>query len=178
MRGEIDFVDDQQIRAGHARSTFTRNLVAARYVDHVDRRVHELRAEARREVVAAALEEHDIEGGMTRGELVQRIEIHRRVFANRGVGTPARLHADDPVGRQRLTADEKLHVLAREDIVGDHAEAIAIPHRLAERVDECGFPGSDRTADPDADGRVLCIHGELRAPCVVVQSTAARVQAL
>ena len=57
--------------------------------------------------------------------------------------------------RQRLAAHEKLHVLAREDVVGDHAEPIAVAHRLAQRVDERGLPRTDRSADADAHG--LCV---------------------
>ena len=58
-------------------------------------------------------------------------------------------------GGQRLAADEELHVLAREDVVGDHAEAVAVAHRLAQRVDERRLAGADRPADPDPEGRFL-----------------------
>ena len=66
----------------------------------------------------------------------------------------AGLDADDAIGRQRLAAHEKLHVLAREDVVGDDAEPIALAHRLAQRVDERGLARTDRSADADANGLV------------------------
>ena len=48
---EIDLVDHEQVGARDARSALARNLVAARDVDDVDRRIDQLRAEARRQVV-------------------------------------------------------------------------------------------------------------------------------
>ena len=60
---------------------------------------------------------------MARGHLVERVEVHRRVLADRRVRAAAGLHADDAVGRQRLAAHEELHVLAREDVVGDDGPA-------------------------------------------------------
>src|SRR6185295_9680259 len=111
-------------------------------------------AEARGEVIAAALEKDDVEAGMPRGHLVQRVEVQRGVLADGGVRTPAGLHADDPIGRQGFAADEKLHFLAREDVVGDDAEPILLAHRLAQGVDERGFAGADRSTDADANGFV------------------------
>ena len=87
---------------------------------------------------------------MPRRHLVERVEVHRRVLADRGVRATAGLHADDAVRRQRFALDEELHVLAREDVVGDHAQPIAFAQRLAERVDQRSFPRSDRASDADA----------------------------
>ena len=67
--------------------------------------------------------------------------------------TAAGLHADDPVGRERFAAHQELHVFAGEDVVGHHAELIAVAHPLAQRVDQRGLPGSDRPADPEANSR-------------------------
>src|SRR6185503_14091696 len=140
-----------------AGAALARDLVAAGDVDDVDRGIDELGAEARREVVAAALEKNDVEAGMPRGDLLERVEVHRRVLADGGVRAAAGLHADDAVGGQRLAADEKLHVLAREDVVGEDPEAIAVAHRLAQGIDERRLAGSNRPADPDSEG-CLC-HG-------------------
>src|SRR5205823_2947090 len=85
VRREIGLVDHEQIRSRDAGAALARNLVAARDVDHVDGGVDELGAEARGEVVAAALEKHDVEAGMPCGDLVERVEVHRRVLANRTV---------------------------------------------------------------------------------------------
>ena len=83
-------------------------------------------------------------------QLVERVEVHRRVLANRRVRTAAGLHADDAVGGQRLAAHEKLHVLAREDVVGDDAELVVVAHALAQRVDERRLARADRSADAEA----------------------------
>src|SRR5262249_26443505 len=53
VRGEVGLVDHEEIRTGHARTPLTRDLVAPGDVDHIDGRVHELGAEAGRQVVAA-----------------------------------------------------------------------------------------------------------------------------
>ncbi len=53
MGSEIDFVDDKQIRARYSRPAFARYLIACGDVDHIDRQVDQLRAESRREIVAA-----------------------------------------------------------------------------------------------------------------------------
>ena len=86
---------------------------------------------------------------MARGDLVERLEIQRGVLANGRVRAAAGLHADDAIGRQRLTAHEELHVLFREDVVGDHAQAVAVAHRLAQAVDQRRFSRADGSADPD-----------------------------
>src|SRR5262249_10084150 len=85
VRREIDLVDHQEVRARNTGTTFARDLVASGDVDHIDRRVHELGAEAGRQIVAAGLEKDDLEVGVPSGQLVQRVEVHRRVFANGGV---------------------------------------------------------------------------------------------
>ena len=80
-------------------------------------------------------------------QLIQRVEVHRRVLADRRVRAPARLHADDPIRGQRLAANEEFHVLAREDVVRDHADLVGVAHPLAQRIHEGRLPRSDRPAD-------------------------------
>ena len=53
MGGEIDFIDDQQIRPRNARAAFGGNFVSARDVDDVDRQIGEFRREGGGEIVAA-----------------------------------------------------------------------------------------------------------------------------
>ncbi len=64
VRRKIDLVDHQQIRAHDARAALARNLVAARHVDHVDRNVHQFRAERRGQIVAAAFDEDQFQARM------------------------------------------------------------------------------------------------------------------
>ena len=151
VRREIDLVDDQQVRPGDAGAALARNLVAARDVDDVDRRVDQLGAEAGGEVVAAALEKHEIEVGMARASISSSaskfIDASSRiaVCGQPPVWTPMMRSAGE-----RLAADQKLHVLAREDVVGDHAEPVVRRASLAQRVDQRRLAGADRPADPDA----------------------------
>src|SRR5579883_2648157 len=63
QRREIDLVDDQQIRARDARPALARDLVAGGDVDDVEGDIRELRAEGRREIVAAGFDEDEIEAG-------------------------------------------------------------------------------------------------------------------
>ena len=86
---------------------------------------------------------------MASSQIVERVEVHRRVFTNRRVRAAAGLDADDAVGRERPASHQKLHVLSREDVVGDHAETVVVAHALAQGVDERGFPGADRTANSE-----------------------------
>src|SRR5262249_19185279 len=59
--GEIGFVDDEQIRAGHAGTPLARHLVSAGYVDYEDLPVDQPAAERRGEVVAATLNQDQVE---------------------------------------------------------------------------------------------------------------------
>ena len=61
-RGEVRLVDHEEIGGGDAGPALARDLVAAGDVEDEDLTVDESTAEDRREVVAAALEQHEIEG--------------------------------------------------------------------------------------------------------------------
>src|SRR5262245_17430010 len=152
VRRQIDLVDHQQVRARDARTTLARNLVAARDVDDVDRRVRQFRAEAGREIVAAALDEHQLQLRKPAIQLIQRLETDRRVLANRRVRASAGLDADDAIGGERLAAGEELHVLLREDVVGHDRELIVVAHGLAQTVEQGGLAGSYGAADADTNG--------------------------
>lgn len=54
IRGEIDVVDDQQIRADNSRSARTRDPVTPGDMDHIDRDVSRFRTEGNCQIVAAA----------------------------------------------------------------------------------------------------------------------------
>src|SRR6202035_1408895 len=101
MRGEVDLVDDQEVRAGNAGTTLGGDLVAGGDVDHVDGEIGEFRGKGGGEVVAAGFDQHQIETRKFRAHVGDRGEIHRGVLADRGVGAAAGLDAGDAVGRQR-----------------------------------------------------------------------------
>src|SRR5262249_31606594 len=120
--------------------------------DHINGRVHQLGAEAGRQIVAPRLQENDLQIRMPLRQLVESVEVHRRVLADGRVRATARLDADDPISGQRLTAHQKLHVLARENVVREDAEPVALAHRLAQRIDERRFSGPNGSTDADAKG--------------------------
>src|SRR5262245_34734019 len=105
---------------------------------------------------------------MARRHGVERLEVHRRVLADRGVGPPAGLDADDAIRRQRLAAHEEFHVLAREDVVGDDTEPVPLAHRLAQRLDERGLARPHRSANADTERLVHDRNNlECRYCCVI-----------
>src|SRR5271170_7594017 len=107
---KIDFVDYQQARSHDSRPALARNLVAFGDVDHVDSRVPHLGAESRRKIVPATLDDHDSQIGEAPRQLVQRLEIHRGIFADRGMRTSPRLHAEDSLRGQHSPPGKKLRV--------------------------------------------------------------------
>ena len=61
MRGEVDLVHDEQIAADHAGTFLARDVAAARDVDDEDPPVDEIEREGRGEVVAAGLEDEQLD---------------------------------------------------------------------------------------------------------------------
>lgn len=100
-------------------------LVSAGDVDDIDRVVDQLAAVLRGQVVAAALDKEQL-GRVVVHELLEGQEVVADVLADRGMRASAGLDGADRLGRKRLVAMQKLGVLAREDVVGHHPEAMAI----------------------------------------------------
>src|SRR5947199_134440 len=146
---EVDLVDDEQLRARDARPALARDFLALGNVDHVEGRVHELGAEGRGQVIAAALEQQELEVREILQEEVHRLEVYRRVFTNRGVRAPAGLDADDALGRQGTAPDEELRILLRVDVVGDHGHVELVAEPQAERLGQRGLARADGAADAD-----------------------------
>ena len=123
---EIGLVDDQQIGPGDAGAALARDLVAAGDVDHVERQVGQLGAEGGGQVVAAALDDDEVERrGSVRDSAVDGVEVDRRVLADRGVRAAAGLDADDALLGQRAAAHQELRVLLGVDVVGDDGDLVA-----------------------------------------------------
>src|SRR5262249_50703001 len=81
--------------------------------------------------------------------LVDRRQVHRRIFADGGVRAAARFDAHDALGRQRPGARQDQLVFLRVDIVRDDVDVVVVAETLAERFDERGLAGTNRTTDPD-----------------------------
>src|SRR3569623_3329037 len=124
VRREIDFIDYQQIGLGDAGPALARKLVASGDVDHVESQIGQLGTESGAEIVAATLDQHEIEIGKTAAQLVDRGEVHRRILADRRVRTAAGLDADDTLRRQGLVTGEKLRILFGVYVIGHRRERI------------------------------------------------------
>ena len=91
-------------------------------VDHEDLHVGERGREDRGQVVAAALDEDDVQRAGRGLELLDRLEVGGDVVADRRVRAAAGLDRGDPLGRQHAGGAQELGVLGRVDVVGDDAE--------------------------------------------------------
>jgi len=123
-------------RAHDAGSTLARYLVAGRHVDDVQGQVRELRAEGRRKIVPAALNDDQVQVGKAPIKSSMAARSSRRPRGMGRVRTAAGLHADDAFGRQRLAADEKLGVFARINVVSPLRRRCSATQPLAQGVDE------------------------------------------
>src|SRR3954462_14776945 len=154
MRREVDLVDDEKVGAGDAGPALARDLLAAGDVDDVDREVGELGREGRGEVVAAGLDENEIEPRKTPHHGVDRGEFDRAVLADGGVRAAAGLDAHDALLGQGAGDGQDARILLGVDIVGDGAKVVAPAKALAERLHERRLARADRTADADAQRTV------------------------
>ena len=129
-----------------------RDLVAAGDVDDVDAEIRQLRAERGGQVVAAALDDDEVQLGELARQAVDRVEVDRRVLADRRVRAAARLDADDALLGQRPAAHQELGVLLGVDVVRHHGDVVPVAQPLAERVDQRGLARADGPGDADAQG--------------------------
>src|SRR5260370_11842227 len=80
VRCQVNFVDDQQVGAGDARTAFARDFVAPRNIDHVDKHVHQFRAESGGQVVATALAENEFKSRHALSPLPHPSQLHHPPF--------------------------------------------------------------------------------------------------
>src|SRR5262249_32084597 len=92
----------------------------------------ELRAEARRQVVAARLDEDQLERGKAPREARHRLEIDRRILADCRVRAAAGLDADDALGRESVVSHQELRVLLGVDVVRHDRDLVLFAQRAAE----------------------------------------------
>ena len=107
------------------------NLVAGGDVDDVEREIGELGRERRRQIVAAGLDQNEIERGKFLSHLRDGGKVDRGVLADRGVRTAAGLDAGNPLGRQRPGAHQIFGVPFGVDVVGDGGDLVTLPQRFA-----------------------------------------------
>jgi hypothetical protein len=128
-------------------AALARDLFAGGHVDDVDGEVGKLRRKGRREVVAAGLDEDQLDIGKSALQAVDGFEIDRGILADRRVRAAAGFDADDAFRRQRRVLDQKLGILGGVDVVGDHRHVDLIAQGLAEGQGQGGLAGTDGAAD-------------------------------
>ena len=98
MWGEIGLVDHQHIAANDARPALARNVVAAGDINHEHPEVGEVAREGGGEIVAAALQQDQLDAGEPSLQFVRCLDVERRILAYDGVRTGARLDRRDARG--------------------------------------------------------------------------------
>jgi hypothetical protein len=102
----------------------------------------------RRQIVAAGLDQNEIELWKFLLHLGNRGKIDGSVLADGGVWAAAGLHSFDSLRRERARAHEIFGVPLGVDVVGDRRDLVAITQLLAQRIHERRLARSDRAAHP------------------------------
>lgn len=150
--GQVGFVDDEQVALGDARATFAGDFFARSHVNHVDGEVAELGAEGGGQVVAAALNKHDVGIGVLDQHAVNGFQVDGAVFTDGGVRAAARLHTHDALGGQGTADGQDALVFLGVDVVGDGHQVVFFAHGFAQHFQQRGFARPHRAADADAQG--------------------------
>jgi hypothetical protein len=135
-----------------------RGIFPFRHVDDVDGQIRQLRAEGGAQVIAAAFHEDKIEVAELFAQRFHRGEVHRGIFADRGMRAAAGFDADDAFRRQRARFGENALIFFGVDVVGDHRQLPGVAHGFAQRFQQGGFTGADRAADADAQRVFICSY--------------------
>lgn len=111
-RGEINFIDHQQVTARYTGPAFTRNLIAAGDVDDIHDEISELARVIGGKVIAAGLDQEDVglEVGLQR---FQGKEVDGDVLAHRGVRTAASFNRANTRWGKSFVPSEEFGVLSK-----------------------------------------------------------------
>lgn len=154
--GQVGLVDDQEVGLGDSRAALARDLVASGDVDHVDRIVGEFPAEMGGEVVAAGFAEEQVGLDLCR-ELLERQQVGRNIFPDRGMRAASCLNGLDALSLEGPVTNQEFSVLAGEDVVGYRGQAQTLAQFAAERQQQGGLAAADRAADSDREGAPVVI---------------------
>ena len=152
VRGQVSFVDHEEIALGDAGATLARNFFAGGHVDHVDRQVAELGAKGGRQVVAAGLDKHHVGVREIKQHAVNCLEVDGSVFANGGVWAAACFYAHDALGVQRAAHRQQALVFFGVDVVGDRHQIVFRFHAFAQHLQQGGFARAHRPTYAHAQG--------------------------
>src|SRR5262249_25396319 len=139
-----------------------RDLVAGRDVDDVDGEIGELGREGGGEIVAARLDQDQVERGKFLPHLGDGGEVDRGILADRRVRAAAGLHPGDALGRERARAHQVFGVPLGVDVVGDGGDLVGAAPALAQRVHQRRLARADRAADADPQRTVGILRGHDR----------------
>ena len=146
--GEVSLVDDKKVALRDSWSAFARNLVAACDVDHLDGVVGEFAAEARGEIVPAGFEQKNVRLKFSM-KFLQREEICRNIFSNRGMRAAAGFNGANLVGFKRVVADEELAVFLRKNVVCHRRDLVCLAELAAKLQHESGLAAADGSTNAD-----------------------------
>src|SRR5690606_38167564 len=73
-----------------------------------------------------------------------------RVLSYRGMRAAPCLDADDVIGVERLRARKDQRILLSVDVVRHDGDVVALPHSLAQCIDQARLSGADGASDSDA----------------------------
>ena len=146
--GEVGFVDDKKVALRDSRSAFARDLVTPCNVDYLDGVVGEFAAEARGEVVSAGFEQKNVRLEFAM-EFLERKEIGRDIFSNRGMRAAAGFNGANLVGFKRVIKDEELPVFLRKNVVCDSGDFVRLAELAAKLEHESGLAAADGSTDAD-----------------------------
>mmetsp|Transcript_18248 Transcript_18248/g.37632 ORF Transcript_18248/g.37632 Transcript_18248/m.37632 type:complete len:240 (+) Transcript_18248:305-1024(+) len=151
--GEIDLVDDEQIRLGDSRSTLSGNLVSPGHINNIQGKIRQFVGKIRRQIVPTRFAENQrrrrrIQGF---GKFLAGRQIGRDVLPNGSVGASARLNCLDVFrGQDVLFLPQKLGILLGKNIVGHHRQRRIVCFRgksFDEGQDERGLSRAHGTTD-------------------------------
>jgi hypothetical protein len=111
--------------------------------------VHQAATEGGGQVIAAALDENQVEAREMVFEVLDCVKIGGDVVPDGGVRATAGLDGSYPLRRQDAVAKQEIRVLGCVDVVSDDRELQLGAERATEGRDERGLAGADRSADPD-----------------------------
>src|SRR5690606_16833377 len=111
--------------------------------------------EGRRQIVAAALDQDDVELRETPVEVSDGGKVQRGILANGGMRTAASLDADDAIFRNRLGPGKDQGILTRIDVIGNDCHRISVAHGLEQLLAQGRLARADRAANADPQGAVV-----------------------
>ena len=153
VRREVDLVDDEQVGLDEPEAALARDVVAGRDVDHVEPVVDEIGGEGGGEVVAAGLDQDDVERAVLALESLGGVDVQDgssriAVCGQAPVSTPTTSSgAISPPACSRSASS-----FVTRSFVITATRKPSVGEQRQQPLDQAGLAGADRAADADPDG--------------------------